>query len=61
MKQTIIAIISVIALIAAPAPGVSGHSKNHVEIYITAKDTGQRLAKAGETELVDGFPTILNE
>src|ERR1035441_10487280 len=61
MKQTIIAIISVIALIAAPAPGVSGHSKNHVEIYITAKDTGQRLAKAGETELVDGLPAVEQE
>ena len=32
------------------------HSKSHVEIYVTAKDTGQRLAKAGEAELADSPP-----
>ena len=33
---------------AAPSQGALEHSKNHVEIYLTAKDTGQRLAKSEE-------------
>ena len=56
MKQTIIVAILLVALMAVPSPGASGNSKNHVQIYLTAKDTGQRLAKAGEVELVNGMP-----
>ncbi len=56
MKQTIIVAILLVALMAVPSPGASGNSKNHVQIYLTAKDTGQRLAKAGEVELVNGLP-----
>ncbi|MGO9585112.1 MAG: glycoside hydrolase family 30 protein [Limisphaerales bacterium] len=61
MKQTIIATISLLALMGAPAQGTSGHSTNHVEIYLTARDTGQKLAKAGETELVKGLPAVEQE
>ena len=56
MKQEIIATISLLALVAAPAPAASGRPTNHVEIYLTARDTGQRLAKVGEAELVDSLP-----
>ena len=55
MKQTIVVAVLLVVLMAVPSHGASGHSKNHVEIYLTAKDTGQRLAKAGEAELVDGY------
>jgi hypothetical protein len=61
MKQIIIAAISLMALIAVPSQGASGHSKNHVEIYLTAKDMGQRLVKAGETELADSMPAVETE
>ena len=44
-----------------PAQGASGHSKTHVEIYLTAKDTGQRLAKAGESELTNSPPVVEKE
>jgi glucosylceramidase len=61
MKPTIIATITLIAFMAAPSQGASGPSKNHVEIYLTAKDTGQRLAKAGEAEFVDNLPLTEKE
>jgi glucosylceramidase len=61
MKQTIIATISLITVVTAPSEGASGHSKNHVEIYLTARDTGQRLAKADEAELVDSLPMTEKE
>jgi glucosylceramidase len=54
MKQTIIPAISLVALLAAP--GAFGQTQSHVDIYITAKDTGQRLAKAGEADLASGLP-----
>jgi len=57
MKQTIFAAISLVALMIAPSQGVSGPSQNHVEIYLTAKDTGQRLAPAGESELTNDTPS----
>jgi len=56
MKQEIIATLSFLALAAAPAQAAPAHSTNHVEIYLTARDTGQRLAKIGEAELVAGLP-----
>ena len=58
MKQTIAVTIPLIALMAMSSPGASGSSQNRVEIYITAKDTGQRLAKAGEAEFVAGWPVV---
>ena len=61
MKQAIIATISALALLASPSPGASGHSPKHVEVYITAKDTGQRLAKAGEVELANSLPPVEKE
>jgi hypothetical protein len=61
MKQAIIATISALALLASPSPAASGHSPKHVEVYITAKDTGQRLAKAGEVELVNSLPPVEKE
>jgi len=56
MKQETIAILSLLALVAAPARAASAHPTNHVEMYLTAKDTGQRLAKIGEAELVESLP-----
>jgi len=41
---------------AASSQGASEHSKSHVEIYLTAKDSGQRLTKTGESELADQLP-----
>ena len=61
MKPTIIAAISFMAFMVVPAQGASGPSKNHVEIYLTAQDTGQRLAKAGEAEFVDNLPLTEKE
>ena len=61
MKPAIIATSSLIALMAAPAQGASGQSPNHVEVYVTARDTGQRLAKAGEAELADRLPLTEKE
>jgi len=61
MKQTIIAIISLIALMAAPSQGASGHSNNHVEVYLTAKDTGQRLARSEEIGFHDKLSPIEKE
>ncbi|MGA9451678.1 MAG: glycoside hydrolase family 30 protein [Verrucomicrobiia bacterium] len=56
MKPEIIATLSLFALMAAPAQAAAEHSTNHVEIYLTARDTGQRLAKIGEAELADSVP-----
>jgi glucosylceramidase len=56
MKPTIIALISLITLLTSSFHCVAEQSKSHVEIYVTAKDTGQRLAKTGEAELADSPP-----
>jgi len=56
MKTTILAAISLIAILAGPSAGAADHSKSRVEVYVTAKDTGQRLAKAGELELAAAQP-----
>jgi glucosylceramidase len=59
MKMTLLPtwfLISLLAFMAAPAEGADGDSKTHVEIYLTARDTGQRLAKAEDRELVDSTP-----
>ena len=61
MKPTIIATISLMAFMAVSAQGASGPSKNHVEIYLTAQDTSQRLARAGEAEFVDNLPLTEKE
>jgi glucosylceramidase len=54
MKLTIIVTILLGTFLAVQ--GASESAKNHVEIYLTAKDTGQRLARAGEVELVESLP-----
>jgi glucosylceramidase len=51
MKKPITAAISSIALLLFPIQNVLGQTRNHVEIYLTAKDTGQRLAKMDEIEM----------
>jgi len=56
MKRKIVAIISLIAFATATSHGAAGNFKSHVEIYVTARDTGQRLAKADEMELADSSP-----
>src|ERR1039457_6127753 len=56
MKQIIIAAFSLILFLAGTSPGAAANFKSHVEIYVTAKDTGQRLAKAGEAELAESPP-----
>jgi len=61
MKKTMISSIALIALMAAPVQGASGNSRTHVELYLTAKDTGQRLAKAGEAELAESAPAVEKE
>jgi len=61
MKKTMISSIALIALMAAPVHGASGNSRTHVELYLTAKDTGQRLAKAGEAELAESAPAVEKE
>jgi glucosylceramidase len=56
MKPTIIALISLITFVAGSFHCAAEQSKSHVEIYVTAKDTGQRLAKADDVELADSPP-----
>jgi glucosylceramidase len=56
MNQKIIAAVSLVLFMIVPSQGASGRLENHLEIYVTAKDTGQRLAKAGETELTNSLP-----
>ena len=53
MKKTIIAAISLIAFMAAPSQGTCVDSQSHVDIYLTARDTGQRLAKSDEIGFTD--------
>src|SRR5580698_9274029 len=47
---------SLLAFMAAPAEGAGGNPGTHVEIYLTARDTGQRLARAEDEELADSSP-----
>src|SRR5271156_4525464 len=56
MKQTLVASISSLLFLANLSHGAPGQSPSHVEIYVTAKDTSQRLAKAGEAEFAAGLP-----
>ena len=61
MKQTIIASIVLILSMTAPVRGGSGFGQSHVETFVTAKDTGQRLANAGTAELSAGVPAVEKE
>src|SRR5271154_2341869 len=56
MKHKIIAIIPLLAFVASTSLLAAESSKSHVEIYVTAKDTGQRLSKTNEVELTDSPP-----
>lgn len=58
MKPTIISSILLSLLAATVSDRVSGQTQSHVEIYITARDTGQRLAKVDEVELAAGLPLV---
>src|ERR1700723_2778653 len=53
MKQNVIGLISWIAFLTASSQGVLASSPTNVAIYVTAKDTGQRLICIGEAGLVD--------
>ncbi len=59
--KAIVAIVSLIALVSAPAQGSAGDAKSSVEIYVTAKNTGQRLAKIEEVKLADSAPLTEKE
>ena len=59
--KAIVAIVSLVALVSAPAQGLAGDAKSSVEIYVTAKDTGQRLAKIEEVKLSDSAPLTEKE
>ncbi len=54
MKNKIFDAFLLVALTTMVPQNVPAQSRSHVEIYLTAKDTGQRLAKAGEAELAGG-------
>ncbi len=60
MKQTLIASISSLLFLSDLSRGAV-LSPGHVDIYVTARDTGQRLAKAGEAELAAGLPVSEKE
>jgi len=61
MKKPMITSIALISLMAVPVQGAPGYSRTHVATYLTAKDTGQRLAKAGEAELAESPSAIEKE
>ncbi|HEY5297506.1 MAG TPA: glycoside hydrolase family 30 beta sandwich domain-containing protein [Verrucomicrobiae bacterium] len=52
MKRISSAIIPLLAFLIAPV----ALAQSHVEIYMTAEDSGQRLAKMGEAELTASAP-----
>ena len=56
MKHKIVSVISLVAFAAATSLVAAENSKSHVEIYVTAKDTGQRLSKTNEAEMTDSPP-----
>ena len=53
MKQTFLCALSLMGL---RADAFSSQIPKHVEIYVTARDTGQRLAKMGEAEMDTALP-----
>jgi glucosylceramidase len=63
MNQTVVARLSIASLIAftALARSASGNPHGQVVTYLTAKDTGQRLARAGEAEFVSAPPLTEKE
>src|ERR1700690_2810792 len=56
MNKPIIATLALLALFTAPAPGAAGSVPNHVQVYVTARDTGQKLANAGDVAMAAGSP-----
>ncbi len=62
MKKSILAEIPVVSFLALTAclPLARGAetAKTHLEIYVTAKDSNQRLTKTGEADLVKGLPVV---
>jgi glucosylceramidase len=61
MKPIIFIAVLLTALMAGSSSGASGHPQNHFDVYLTAKDTGQRLAKTGEAALVANMPVVEKE
>ncbi|MEI9960321.1 MAG: glycoside hydrolase family 30 protein [Limisphaerales bacterium] len=65
MKKTFLATILLASFITFPAgisaQAASGQLKDHVEIYLTAKDGGQRLAKTEEADLANQLPVSEKE
>jgi glucosylceramidase len=55
VKHTIMATVA--ALVFLPAlSSLADPAYSHVNVFVTAEDTGQRLASAGEEDLVDSMP-----
>ena len=61
MRQNVIGLISWIALLALSSQGALASSPTTVQIYVTAKDTGQRLTCIGDTGLTDRPPVTEKE
>ncbi len=54
--KAIATIVLLIALVSALSQALASDAKSSVEIYVTAKATGQRLAKIEEVELAESAP-----
>jgi glucosylceramidase len=61
MRQNIVGLISWIAFLALSSQSALVSSPTTVQIYVTAKDTGQRLTCIGDTGLMDRPPVTEKE
>lgn len=61
MKLAIIPAILLVTQLVAPIQRVSGQTGNHADVYLTAKDTGQRLAKTDQVEMDASSPVSEKE
>ncbi len=61
MKQSIVVAILLAGLMAVSSLAAPGPAGRQVEIYITAKDTGQKLATTGGAYLADSLPAVEQE
>jgi len=61
VRRNIVGLISGVVFLAATSQSAPPSAKTNVEIYVTAKDTGQRLADTGEAELTNCSPVTEKE
>src|ERR1022692_2362120 len=61
MKPSQVVSLAFIFLMGLRADAFPGQLPNHVEIYVTAKETGQRLAKTDEAEMDAALPVSEKE